>query len=689
MEQTHRVYCGRMDHGGCGLLVHVEENKVTKLKGDPGSFTRGYVCSKALAYRERLYHPDRLKYPLKRIGKRGEDRWKRISWDEAMGTISEKMLECKDRLGAEKVLFMQGTPKGLENMLLYRLAHSFGSPNVATTGTVCFAPRLGASIVTTGFYPHPDLEHPPDIILLWGANHLSTSADGILAPELGQALGHGSRIILIDPYKRKLSSKSDIWLRIKPGTDGLLAMGMIKVIIEEELFDQDFVEKWTVGIEELKGHAKEYSLSDITEKTWIDLDDIKRSARLYAQAGSGCILWGNAIDHTVNNVQTARALMILMALTGNLDRAGGNIEAMMPTVLRPSEFILRKKFNAVRDKMIGKDFKFSSMLGFIPYHLAIKTIIHEDPYKINFAYIQGTNPLMGYPNAQEVFEALRKVDFLVVADLFMNPTTQLADILLPVATHFEFDDIGFYGLPLGRIQARPKIVDPPGECLSDVKILNTLAPRLGLEDTFWRDEEDCIDYILEPSGMNFQYLKQRGIIEEKRIYGKFLNKGFRTRSGKVELYSSWMDKNGYAPLPFFYDLEDGSDREMNMVFTSAKIDVFFHSMNRNLPSLRKRHQEPWARIHPTTAKDIDLEDGDWAWIENQQGRARFRVKLNADIDHRVVIAEHAWWFPEEDASELYNWKDSNINILTQNDPPYEPSLGSMNLRGIACRVYKA
>ncbi len=344
MKRTEKVFCGRMDHGGCGLLVHIENGKIVKIDGDPDSFTRGYICPKGRAHAERLYHPDRLKYPLKRIGKKGENRWQKISWDEALDTISAKLTDCKQRSGPESALFIQGTPKGLENFLLYRFAHSFGSPNVTATGTVCFAPRLGASIVTCGFYPHPDLGHPPELIVVWGSNHLATSADGVLAPEVNMAIKKGSKLILIDPVKRKLASKSELWLRIKPGTDGLLTLGMIKVIIDEELYDREFVERWTTGFDELKEHVKSYSLSDIEKKTWLSKDEIQKAARLYAEAQSASILWGNATDHTINSVQTARSFVILMAISGNLDRPGGNVQARMPDVVRPGEFILRKKF---------------------------------------------------------------------------------------------------------------------------------------------------------------------------------------------------------------------------------------------------------------------------------------------------------------------------------------------------------
>lgn len=689
MERIEKVSCGRMDHGGCGLLVQVEDGRIVKIQGDPDSFTRGYICPKGRAHAERLYHPDRLKYPQKKTGKKGGHRWKRISWDEAFETISKKLLDCKSQLGAEKALFMQGTPKGLENLLLYRLAHSFGSPNVVATGSLCFAPRLGASIVTNGFYPHPDLGYPPELIIIWGSNHLFTSADGILAPEVSLALKKGSRLVLIDPVKRNLASKSDVWLQIKPGTDGLLALGLIKIIIEEGLYDRKFVERWTFGFDELKAYIKSYSLSDIEKETWISADVMKKTARLYAKAKSACILWGNAIDHTINSVQTARSLLILIALIGNLDRPGGNIQPAMPRLVRAVDFMLAKKYQSIQDKIIGKEFKLASMLGFVPLPIAIKSILNEDPYEIGFVYIQGTNPLMGYPNAQDTFEALNKVDFLVVAELFMTPTAQLADIVLPVATHFEFNDLGFYGLPFGKILARPKIIDPVGECLSDVKIINELAIKLALEDPFWKNEEECIDYILKLAGLNFQDLKKKGMIEGKKKYEKFMEKGFHTESGKVELFSSWMQKNGYAPLPVFSELDDFSNKGLNLIFTSAKIPVFFHSMNRNLASLRKSHPEPRVGINPKTAKSLNVEEGDWVWIDNDKGRAKFKTKLSSDIDPRVVITEHAWWFPERDPGELYDWKESNINVLTSNDPPYEPSIGTVNLRGIPCRICKA
>ncbi len=675
-----------MDHGGCGLLVHVTNGRILKIKGDPDSHTGGYICPKGRAHPERLYHQDRLLFPQQRVGKRGENKWQRISWDEAFERISEKLLECREKFGAERAMFMQGTPKGLEHQLIQRLARSYGTPNVAGTGTVCFAPRSGAALATNGYYPHPDLEGFPEAIIVWGANPFATSPDSIMAPHLSAALKRKPTLIVIDPLKTALAARADEWLRIWPGTDGLLAMGMIKVILEERLYDQAFVQDWSMGFDELRAHVSSFSFEEIEGKTRIPLESIRKSARSYAKAGSGCILWGNALDHNINSVQSARALVILMALTGYLDRPGGNSECKLPDVLDSAEFTLKSKYQRLKEKAVGQEFTLSSTMGFVPYHIGLKAILTEKPYPIECLYIQATNPLLSHPHSQQTLKALQGVGFLVVAELFMTPTAQFADIVLPVATHFEFNDLGYYGLPWGKIMPRPKIIDPPGECLSDVKILNTLGRHLDLDDLFWEDEESCINHILKPSGLTFHGLVEMGMLEEEKVYEKYRAGGFRTPSGKVELYSSWMREKGLVPLPTFFDLSESTGRDETLILTSHKLIEFFHSTNINLPSLRKNHPEPLVLVHPETANERHVDEEEWVWIETDQGRAKFKTKYNGDLHPQVVVAEHGWWFPEKDVQDLYEWDLSNINLLTSNEPPYEPSIGTINLRGIPCRI---
>jgi anaerobic selenocysteine-containing dehydrogenase len=333
-------------------------------------------------------------------------------------------------------------------------------------------------------------------------------------------------------------------------------------------------------------------------------------------------------------------------------------------------------------------------MGFVPSQLIVKTILTRKPYPIRMMYIQGGNPLLSYANAAETFEAMKQLDFLAVSEIFLTPTAQLADIVLPAATNFEFDDIGHYGLPHGFILARQKIVEPRGECWPDSKILNELGKRLGLAHYFWKDMGECLDGILKPAGMTYDDFKNIGILKGRWEYKSYENKGFNTSSGKLEIYSQQLKEWGYDPLPHYQELHESPYstpelfKEFPLIFTSAKDPFYFHSSNRNIPSLRKLSPNPIVLIHPETASRFGIGEGDWVSIETKRGMIRQIVKLSSEIDPRVIILSFGWWFPERKDLELSGWKESNLNILTDNGPPYEPAMGSTPLRAVLCRVYK-
>jgi len=243
--------------GCCGILIHMENGKPIKIEGDPNSLVSGgSLCVKGAASLEYLYNSDRLKCPLKRIGERGEGKWKKISWEEALSTVASELMKTKDTYGAESVIFIRGGARGLQDDFLLRLANAFGTPNFATMSSVCKSPRVIGSTLTYGFYALPDLEYPPASILVWGANRAET---GIIEYEkVIQALETGTKLIIIDPRKIGLSQKADLCLQLRPGTDLALALGMINVVINEGLFDKDFVDQWTIGFEELKAHVQDY-----------------------------------------------------------------------------------------------------------------------------------------------------------------------------------------------------------------------------------------------------------------------------------------------------------------------------------------------------------------------------------------------------------------------------------------------
>jgi anaerobic selenocysteine-containing dehydrogenase len=322
--------------------------------------------------------------------------------------------------------------------------------------------------------------------------------------------------------------------------------------------------------------------------------------------------------------------------------------------------------------------------------LIVKAILTEKPYPIRMMYIQGGNPLLSYANAMETFRAMKKLHFLAVSEIFLTPTAQLADIVLPAATNFEFDDIGHFGLPHGFILARPKIVEPVAECWPDSKILNELGKRLGYGQYFWNDMRECLDEILKPAGMTYDDFKNIGMLKGKWEYRGYEKKGFNTPSGKVEIYSQQLKEWGYDPLPAYQGLSESPLlKEYPLIFTSAKDPFYFHSAYRNISSLRKLSPEPIVLIHPETASHFGIDEGDWVSIETKQGTIRQKAKLNTEIDPRLIVLSFGWWFPERKDLELSGWKESNLNILTNNDPPYEPAIGSTSLRGVPCRISKS
>ncbi len=690
-----KTFCARMDHGGCGLLLHVENGRIVKIEGDPDSpLNQGAICAKGVAQVERLNHPDRLRHPLRRAGERGEGKWQKIPWGEALAEIAQKFLDRIGQKDEEGIAFAQGTPKGLELYMMIRLANALKVPHVVTPGAICHMPRETGAMVTCGFFPVPDYDHPPGLVLVWGSNLFQTNEEGIIGAQLRRALDRGAELITVDPRKTLLASKARLWLQLRPGTDLALALGMLKVIVEEELYDREFVEQWTVGFDELKKHLRKYPLEHMAGITWLSKETIIEAARLYAGTKPACLQWGNALEHNINSVQCVRALMILKAVTGNLDAPGGNVQRIGPPLMRPGEFVLSRNFGEKKEKLLSPGFRLASQMGFTPSQSVIKAILSGKPRPIRVMYIQGGNPLLSYANAKETFQALQRLDFLAVSEIFMTPTAQMADIVLPAATNFEFDDIGHYGLPHGFVLARPKVVDPPEECWPDSLILNELGRKAGKEKFFWTDLRACLDDVLRPAKMTFEDFKKVGFVKGEWTYKSYLAKGFATPSGKVEIYCSRFAEWGYDPLPVYHDLLESYPEELRLagsyplILTSAKDPHYFHSACRNLPSLRRLSPDPVVLLHPKTAAELGLQEGDWACIETSRGTIRQKVVLDPDLHPRVVVAAYGWWFPERSDLEFSGWKESNINILTENNPPYEPAIGSTNLRGFSCRVYK-
>ena len=701
MSEINKIYKSvcRMCHGGCGVLVHVHRNEIVKITGDPKSpLNKGRLCPKGLASIEHLYNPNRLKYPLKRIGKRGEGKWKRISWDEALDTIATKINEIRKDYGVESIAIGQGTGRHHFFHTL-RFANALGTPNWCEPGTAqCFIPRILTGMMTYGDLPICDYygEINPACVLVWGHNPIVSGPDGELQFRIKECIKKGTKLIIIDPRETKLTKKADLWVQVRPGTDDALALSIINVIIKEQLYDKEFVEQWTVGFDELKEHILYYSPEWAETITWVSAEQIRAAARMLASNKPATLEWGVALEHTPNCLQTVRAVGLLPALTGNIDIPGGWILGMHLIDDFPI-LLLDKLPEEMKIKRMGAD-KFKVLCGensFFP-SAHVPTLFEamrtSKPYPVKAFLIFGNNGLVTYGDSRKIYESLTSLDFLSVMDIYMTPTAQLADIVLPAATWLEVDQI--LAMPFianNVVLAQQKILSM-WECKQDEEVFIELARRLNL-DTAKESIYDVYNKQLEPLGINFDQLKEIGFITTEIKYKKYEAQGFRTPSKKVELSSNYLKNLGYNPLPYYQEPPESPLSTPNLakeypfiLTTGGRIQEFFCSEYRQIQSLRKKHSDPIVEINHETAKKLNIAEGDWVWIETLRGKIKQKAKLT-NIHPQVVNVQYGWWFPEK-SPPLYGVWESNANVLTNIEPPYDPAIGTYQLRALLCKIYK-
>ena len=692
MIQQVKTLCRRLCGGTCGIIVTLEDGIIKSVKGDPDSeFKKGFICPKGRSIPELIYHLDRITHTLRRTGDKGNRCWTRISKDEALETVAHKLIDYSKQFGPESILFCVGAYRGWERSFIQRLASVLGTPNTVSIDNICHAPRTQAAIHTYGSVTTPDYAHPPKCILVWGRNSFQNG--GVGTPALFRSAYYaGCKIIVIDPRRIPIVSKAHTWIKPRPGSDGLLALGFLSVIITEELFDRDFVNSWTVGFDELKEFVAQYPVDKVAKETWIPKGEIEKIARLYATEKPAVIQWGNALDQTRNAFQTCRAICILRAITGNIDVSGGEyMPAAVPQV-PIKEFIMVKGSKRENKQQIGSRYKVAAKSYLVPSQEAMSAILDEKPNPIKAAVIFGSNPMLTYTNARKTFEALNKIVFLVVIDMFMTPTAEMADIILPVAANLEFDDL--LSRP-GIVAAQPKVVEPPGDCESDIQIVNLLARKMGFGESFWNDEASAFDMILKPLRMTYADLKEKDFLKADKNYRKYENRGFGTPTGKVELFSEQLKEMGIDPLLTYVEPSQtplsspDSAKEYPLVLTNYKNPFYYHASHRNIPSLRKLSPEPIVEMNPATGNELGLNENDYVYIETPKGRIRQKLRWNEGLDQRVITVAHGWWFPEGKTDDLYNWEVANLNILTDDSYPCDPAMGATTLRGIMCKVYKS
>ena len=677
--------------GHCAVKVSVAGNVIVDMAPDLESGLSNEQCvvrKGRMSIPEIHTHRDRLLHPLKRVGARGEGRWQPISWDEALDTIAGKFGEVRERFGPEYVVMGLGEPKGMEFAFGERFASAFGTPNVVTPGWMCGVPFALAQAYTFGRGAIPDEEYRPSLVVCWGINPNHTS--GSLRREtFSKAMNAGAKLITIDPRKTDMAALADLWIKPRPGSDGALAMGVLKLVVEQKLYDREFVERWTTGFDALEAELKTFSLADVERVTWVPRAQIRKFARMVAELKPGCIQWGNALDQGGNAFQLHRAISILVAITGNLGLPGGLIFVdSRDNYVRPAKFYIPSKPRRNAERAIGaSEYPLAIRSAVIPTRLFTKAMIEGVPYRPKAAMFVLTNPLVSYPNSQETYAALSKLEFIAISELFMTPTTAIADIVLPASAGMEHAEVGYWPGWYGEVRAHPKVVDAPGECRSDTWMLNELAKRLGLATDFWEDDEEAFDDWLAPSKVSFEELKTRRTLLPRVESGW---KDLPTPSGKVEILCERLSEVNISPLPLWREVSAMRELspEFPLLMTNGKEEIFMNTGYKQIVALRAMKPEPIVQMNPETARAAGLADGDEVFIETCQGKIRQRLALEPTLDPRVVNASFGWWFPEDPSGD-YGRTRSNINMLTYDAGPHDPAAGCMQIRGVPCRVYKA
>jgi anaerobic selenocysteine-containing dehydrogenase len=690
-------------HGVCQVLVYLEGDRVVKVTGDPDSPTsRGYLCPKGKAAPELLYHPDRLAYPLRRAGARGENKWEQVSWEEALSEMVDKFTQIKGESGAEFVAIGQGTGRPHTEWTT-RFANAFGTPNFIGPAHICYIPRVIAGTLTMGRLPVCDIYgfggEKPACILIWGCNIThSGAADGMCGGMLNRALKEARKVIVVDPRRIGPAETADHWLQLRPGTDGALALAMINTIVAEDLIDHHFVDNYVTGFDKLVEHVRHFTPEWAEPITRVKAANIRAAARTYATNSPACLQWGNGIDMSVCSFHTGRSLLILMGITGNIDCPGGNVLWVPPAKVKPKSILINRDQRGEqflppgqKKRMIG-----NGKFPFCPNtHTPSfwESAVTGQPYRVRGLWIVGSNPLVTATQGMKIERALKEyLEFTVVSDIFMTPTAQLADLVLPAATWLEQDDVVFFH-KIWCVIARKKLAQF-AEARDDRDVIFDLAHRLGFHKAFpWKDSAEYLDWILEETGLNFEQFCERGILIGEMRYRKYETEGFQTPTGKFEISSSIMEVMGLSPLPLFREppLSPVSTPELAKEFSlilisGTKIRNFFHSELRQIESLRDGNPDPLVEIHPVTAFSLGIGEGDWVWIESPLSRVKMRAKLFEGIAPDVVNAQHGWWFPEETPPE-YGWKRSNVNLL-YGDSHFDPENGSEPLKSYLCKVYK-
>ena len=699
----------------CGARAEVADGTLLSLRPDPSHPTGQALCLKGKAAPDIVYHPGRLLHPMRRTAPKGaaDPGWRQITWDEALDEVAARLTAAAAARGPESVAFTSSSPStsAISDAVdwIRRLVRAFGSPHYGNYMELCGWGRYLAPLYTFGApVPGtylPDLENA-GCILFWGYN--PSVARLAHATSTVAAVRAGAKLIVVDPRKAGLAARADHWLRVRPGTDGALALSLAHVMIENQWYDADFVRDWTNADEVVEGETvwellrrrcAELPPERAEQVTGVPAADIVAAARTIWESRPLAFYTWSGLEQHSSATQTIRAIDVLYALTGCLDVPGGNVlfEHVPTNPVDGRELVADDgpPTAGLDERPLGPA-RFGYVTGADLYDAALAGRVTT---LVGF----GGNLVMANADSRRGRDALMALDFFVQTDLFMTPTAELADIVLPVTTPFESEalKIGFeYSQDAqSLVQLRQPLVAPRGEARSDLQVVFALATRLGLGAQFWDGDVDAaFRHQLAPSGITLEQLREHP--EGVRMplttrHRKYADSGFGTPSGKVELYSADLAAHGYDPLPVYEEPLAGSRSRPDLaeryplVLSCAKSLFFCETQHRQVAALRKSSPDPQVELHPATAGSRGISAGDWVSLDTPHGSVRARARLNSSLDPGVVFAQHGWW---EACAELglpgyppYDEGSANLNLVLRQTPS-DPISGSAPLRATVCDI---
>lgn len=675
----------------CGVDAWVQDGKVVRVEGSKECRNQGRLCVKGYASREYIYREDRIKTPLRRVGKRGEGRFEPISWEEAYGEIAAHLNRCKAEFGADSVAFYTGYTKWYRTMF-HRFVHSFGTLNYGTESSSCFQAMRIADILNAGSLSRADIAGA-DLFLAWGFN---PSYSGVYSFDQVETLREkGLKIIAIDPRVTPFAQLADLHLQIKAGTDGALALYFGNYLISRDAIDHEYIEQHVHGFAEYAAYVKDFSVERAAEITGETVEKLNRAAQMLVDNPRFAIHEGAApITHHRNGVQNFRAMLALSAITGNYDREGGNIptEFADPRVnadydLADEEFIQEVRPKNAKPKIGWERFPvWSELIDEFQAMDLSRQILEGTPYPIKAIFALGMNARM-FPGDTKLFRALEAVDFFADVDIFMNDTAKYADILLPACTSFERSQ--FQGGYMGHYNNTPTVrylqpaIKPLYASKSDADILCELAWYLDMDDPLLRRGYDaCSRRILRKVGIPFSDLQTSSAItkipgKDPYLPGDNTAFGYKTPTGKFELTSEVLRRHGYDPLPTWKpSIDEGDDEAYPLQLTAGgRLPYHFHSRFQNSSIKRAFHEKSMADLNPADAKKLKIRQGDRIAVASARGTIKLYANLTQAVEQGTVFI-------------YQDYPDADVNSMIGPDH-LDPISGFPGYRSVRCRVCRA